>query len=232
MKPINLLLLVFLSFSLRLQAQTPPVLPPEDFERSLSNPEVQLLDVRTAGEYQNAHIKNSLQADWVNTEQFKDRVQYLDKSKPVMVYCAVGGRSHSAAEWLRNNGYTNVQELKGGLTAWRALNMPTEGVPSIRQMTIKEYDDLVKSHKNILVDFGAEWCPPCKKMEPVLSQLQNELKTTFKLVKIDGGIHTDIMKQLNVNSLPVFIIYKNGKETWRKQGIAEISEFKTQLENQ
>lgn len=231
MKSVHLLFLLLISLSFRPAAQTLTVLSPEDFEKGLSKPEVQLLDVRTSGEYQNAHIKNSLQADWVNADQFKNRVQYLDKNKPVMIYCAVGGRSHAAAEWLRNNGYTDVQELKGGLTAWKSLNKPTDGLASVKQMTTKEYEDLIKTQSKVLVDFGAEWCPPCKKMEPILNQLQDDLKTTFKLVKIDGSIHTDVMKQLKVTELPVFIVYKNGKETWRKEGVADISELKAQLTN-
>ena len=53
--------------------------------------------------------------------------------------------------------------------------------------------------------------PSCKKMEPVLASLQDELKGKFKLVKVDGGINTDVMKELNVAALPTFIIYRNGK---------------------
>jgi thioredoxin-like negative regulator of GroEL len=79
------------------------------------------------------------------------------------------------------------------------------------------------------VDFGAEWCPPCKKMEPVVEQLQKDLGKQLRLVKIDAGVHTDVMKALNIEDLPSFIIYKDGKEIWRKQGITELSEFKKQF---
>jgi rhodanese-related sulfurtransferase len=72
------------------------------------------LDVRTAGEYQSGHFKNSLQADWLNKEQFTDRIKYLDKNKPLLVYCASGVRSGAAAKWLLENGFTDVQNLKGG----------------------------------------------------------------------------------------------------------------------
>ncbi len=226
---ITLLLLSFLTtVSSPLVAQSTS-LSPDDFQKGLSASQVQLLDVRTAGEYKNAHIKNSLQADWVNFDQFKDRVQYLDKNKPVMIYCASGGRSSAAAEWLRKNGYSNVQELKGGLTAWKATDKPTEGIPETKQMTMAEYAQLLKKDKKVLVDFGAVWCPPCKKMEPVLNQLQQDLNGKFDLVKVDAGIHTDIMKELKVEAIPTLIIYQNGKEVWRKQGITDIDELKKQI---
>jgi thioredoxin-like negative regulator of GroEL len=81
----------------------------------------------------------------------------------------------------------------------------------------------------VLVDFGAAWCPPCKKMEPILNQLQQDLKGKFLLAKVDGGIQTNIMKQLKVEAIPTFIIYGNGKELWRYQGVTDINELKKQL---
>jgi thioredoxin-like negative regulator of GroEL len=83
----------------------------------------------------------------------------------------------------------------------------------------------VQKNETILVDFGATWCPPCKKMEPVLATLQQKAAGKYNLVKIDGGVHLTIMQQLKVEALPTFIIYKNGKEVWRKQGIVNLEEF-------
>lgn len=83
----------------------------------------------------------------------------------------------------------------------------------------------------MLVDFGAAWCPPCKQMEPVLEKLAKDLPGAFKLVKVDGGNDIDVMKSQKVEALPVFIIYKNGKETWRKQGVIELDVLKKALQN-
>lgn len=204
-------------------------LDPSEFEKQVTTPSVQILDVRTAGEYQGGHIKNALQADWNNKSQFADRTQYLDKSKPVYVYCLSGGRSASAASWLRKNGYSNVFELKGGILQWKNQNKPLEGNSNVKQMTISEYQQLINSGNVVLVDFGAEWCPPCKKMEPVLAELLKEQGTKFKLVKVDGGNDVEVTKQNNVETLPVFIIYKNGKQVWRKQGMVTKAEMLANL---
>ena len=199
------------------------------FQQKMATPKIQLLDVRTAGEYQSGHLKNSLQADWNNQAEFTRRVKYLDKDKPVLVYCASGVRSAQAANWLAANGFHDVQNMQGGLSAWKMEGKPVEAPANAKQLAIQQYNAGVKAESVVLVDVGAEWCPPCKKMEPVLAQLQKELSGSYSLVKVDGGNDIDVMKELKVTDLPVFIIYKNGKETWRQQGVVELSELKKQL---
>lgn len=201
------------------------------FDKQITETHPQLLDVRTAGEYQSGHIKSAMQADWLNKQQFADRVQYLDKSKPVLVYCASGVRSAAAAKWLKENGFANVSNLKGGLTAWKMEGRPIEAPAATAQMTLAQYHEKTVSAEVVLIDFGAEWCPPCIQMKPVLEKLEKELPGVFKLVKIDGGNDIDVMKSQKVEALPVFIVYKNGKETWRKQGVVELSALKKALGN-
>ena len=201
------------------------------FENRINTQHPQLLDVRTAGEYQSGHLAKSLQADWLNKDQFNERIKYLDKSKPLLVYCASGMRSAAAAKYLLDNGFTDVQNLKGGMIAWKQEGKPLEAVDTKKQLSLAQYKSLSQSADIVLVDFGAEWCPPCKQMEPVLKQLQDELTHQFTLVKVDGGIDTDVMKAMKVESIPVFIIYKKGKETWRKQGVVEKAELKAKLTN-
>lgn len=224
MKYATILLVSIMLFSCDAPAQNQNV-NAEKFQQHTAAPGVQILDVRTAGEYQNGHIKNALQADWLQQDQFKDRVQYLDKTKPVLVYCASGGRSGKAAQWLEQNGFKQIENLEGGFTQWKLENKPVEGIENVIQLTGKEYENYTKVDGTVLVDFGAGWCPPCKLMVPVIDAVKSELKDKFKLVKVDGGVNTDIMKQLNVAALPTFIVYKNGKEVWRKQGITEKAEL-------
>jgi thioredoxin len=206
--------------SCTLNAQTKTVLSADEFQQQLGSGK-QLLDVRTSGEYNKGHISNALQADWNNKEEFKDRVQYLDKNKPVFIYCQVGGRSAAAAKYLRENGFKDVEELQGGMISWKQSNKPVAGAANTPEMTTDEYAAKVNVKKTVLVDFGAEWCPPCKKMEPVVADLQKELKGKFELVKIDGGANTSLMKSMGIDKIPVFIVYKNGKEVWRQQGVVE-----------
>lgn len=225
--------ITIISFSLLLlscQAQpTKSTLSPDEFEQALTAPNVQVLDVRTAAEYNSGHLKNALQADWYNQQQFKDRTQHLDKAKPLFVYCLTGVRSAAAVTYFKQKGFTNVRDLKGGLTAWKLAEKPVEGAAKVKQITMQEYNAQVTSAGHVLVDFGAVWCPPCKKMEPVINQLKNEASDKYKVVNIDAATQFEILKQMNIEALPVFIVYKNGKEVWRKQGVTTIEELKSKL---
>jgi rhodanese-related sulfurtransferase len=225
MKNILIVLSVIL-FSCNAPAQKQDV-DASAFEKDLNNNNAQLLDVRTPEEYQAGHIKNALLANWMDQNEFTDRVKYLDKEKPVLVYCASGGRSSKASQWLSSNGFAHVENLTGGFTEWKLENKPVEAASNVPQMTIDEYYAVLKSDEPVLVEFGAEWCPPCRGMQPVLDALQAE-NNKFKLVKVDG-MNTALMQQLDVKELPTFIVYKNGKETWRKQGIVEKDELKKEL---
>lgn len=225
-KNIVLFLFAFILFSCNASLQNADV-DPSTFQQHIT-PDVQLLDVRTPGEYQAGHIKNALLANWMDKEEFTNGVKYLDKDKPVLVYCSSGSRSGEAAKWLADNGFTHIENLKGGFTEWKLENKPFESM-NVTQTTIDEYYASLKSDKPVLVDFSAEWCAPCKKMQAVLAALQNEMKDNFKLVKVDGGINIAIMQQLNVSTLPTFIVYKNEKEVWRQQGIVTKEELEKKL---
>jgi rhodanese-related sulfurtransferase len=211
-------------------SQKNSLLSPSEFEKQISQAGIQVLDVRTSEEYVSGHIKNALQADWLKREEFKDRVQYLDKTKPIYVYCGSGVRSSAAAKWLSSNGFQHVSELESGFIAWKKNNKPIESEIEVTQLSMAEYHSLLDTSSPVLIDFGAKWCPPCKKMEPVLEQLQKDLSTKFILIKVDAGVHTKIMQQLQVEKLPTFILYKNARETWRKEGLVSLEEFKSNIE--
>lgn len=220
-------LFVFLLISC--SAQIPTSLSADEFEKAVLKDSVQILDVRTPGEYASGHIKNTLLANWNDEKEFSRRIAFVDKNKPVYVYCLAGGRSAAAAEKMRAMGFENVYELKGGINAWKAGNKTLEGASAAKQMTIIDFNTGINASKIVLVDFGAVWCPPCKKMEPVLKELQTNNPGKFNLVKVDGGNDLDLLKQYSITALPVFIIFKDGKQVWRKDGIVTEKEMANAL---
>lgn len=230
MKNVYFLFLFFAFTSCKAQPVTVGKVGPDEFEKAIASNNMQVLDVRTAGEFKTGHIKNALQADWTQNKEFVERIQYVDKDKPVYIYCLVGGRSAAAAEWMRNNGYKNVVELSGGINAWKAANNPLEGNSNEPQMTVEQYWKKIPKTSTVLVDFGATWCPPCVKMTPIIDELKSTRDLNFQLLKVDASIHTDVMKSLNIEPIPVFIVYKEGKEVWRKQGVVTKEELLAQLQ--
>lgn len=227
-KILTTLLVSFLMFSCN--AQNKISLTAEEFEKAISDKDaVQVLDVRTPGEYYSGHISNALLADWNNKAEFNRRIEFIDKDKPVYVYCLAGGRSAAAAAQLRKSGYEKVYELAGGTNAWKAANKPLIGKSTAKQMTLESFQQTIIGSTIVLVDFGAEWCPPCKKMEPVIKSLQEKNTGKFTLLKVDGGNDQDILQKYAVTALPVFIIFKDGKEVWRRDGVATEKEIAEHL---
>jgi thioredoxin len=226
MKKYSIIILSLFFFSCH--AQNKQLLAVDEFEKGMVKDAAQLLDVRTVGEFNGGHLQNALWADWNNETEFDRRTSFIDKKKPVYVYCLSGGRSAAAASKMRKQGY-NVYELKGGINAWKASNKNIVGQSTEKQMTIDEYNAGIANNTTVLVDFGATWCPPCKTMEPIIEKLQKKYAGKFALLKVDGGKDDNLLKKYNVIALPVFIVYKNGKEVWRKDGVVSETELETIL---
>lgn len=194
------------------------------FSQAIASPGAQILDVRTASEYTSGHIANALQANWLDPQEFKKRTQYLDKAKTIYIYCQSGGRSASAQTALMQAGY-QVVNLEGGMSNWRMQQMPVEGAGNTVQMRVTDFEKIIQTNQYVLVDIGATWCPPCRKMQPVMDVLKQTPPKPFYFLSVDGGQDIEVMKSVQADDLPTFILYKNGKEVWRKVGIAAQSDF-------
>ena len=177
-----------------------------------------IIDVRTPEEYSEGHIQDAINIDW-NSAEFSDEVAKLDKSKPVMVYCYVGGRSGSAAQALRGMGF-QVYDLQGGISAWRKEGLPEDGKVSTHAdaMTLDQYHKLLQTEKLVLVDFNAPWCGPCKKMAPFLDEIAKEQAKTLDFVPINADNNEQLSVELGVEALPTLLLYKNGNVVWRHVG--------------
>ena len=74
-----------------------------------------LLDVRDDWEHQLAHIAGALH---IPMDQVPERLTELDRNTTLVVMCHTGGRSLAIANFLQQNGFTAVLNLKGGINAW------------------------------------------------------------------------------------------------------------------
>jgi phage shock protein E len=91
-------------------------------EKMKSNPGT-ILDVRTPEEIAEGKIEGAVTMNFYE-DNFKASVATLDKTKPVYVYCAAGGRSAKASTMLKSQGFKEVYNLDGGMTAWLDEAMP------------------------------------------------------------------------------------------------------------
>jgi len=201
-------------------------LAPADFDAATTGKPVQVLDVRSFDNFKAGHIPHAMQADWGNQTQFTSQAQYLDKDKPVYVYCADGAATKAAAGWLRSNGFGSVFELTGGFAKWKEAGKATE-VLDAKAMTAADVTAATSGSGITLVSVGGE-NPGGRKTDAVLQWLARDMSGKYKLVKIEGGISADLMTQLKA-TIPTLILYQNGKEVWRKQGAVELEELEKEV---
>ncbi|MBK9147746.1 MAG: rhodanese-like domain-containing protein [Flavobacteriales bacterium] len=104
------------------QSTGPASLAPDAFEKAITA-KAQLIDVRTPGEFSAGHLPDARNLDWTSG-QLEASMGQLDKNAPVLVYCAVGGRSAAAREAMVKAGFLDVRDLAGGIQAWNANGKP------------------------------------------------------------------------------------------------------------
>jgi len=91
------------------------------------NPQIILLDVRTPGEYRQVRLQG---ARLIPIDQLMQRLGELPKDRPILVYCTVGARSSQVLRYLAGQGYPEVYNLYGGLSAWQLRGLPVlKGAP-------------------------------------------------------------------------------------------------------
>lgn len=201
-----------------------------EFAEKLKNtPNAQLVDVRTPGEFEKGHLVNALNVDY-NGADFDAQIKKLDTKKPVFVYCLSGGRSASALQKMQAAGFEQVYNMNGGIMKWRAANLPetTESANNPKAvksegMSLEAYTALTKSAENelIMIDFYADWCAPCKQMRPYLEELNKEWAGKLKVIWVNADDNQSLCKSLNIDALPMLILYKNGVQTWQNSGFID-----------
>jgi len=86
---------------------------------------------------------------------------------------------------------------------------------------MSELSELIKSEKLTLVDIWAQWCGPCRMMNPVLAEISSEMSEFVNVVKIDADTNKDILNEYNIRGIPTFLLFKNGELVWRQAGAME-----------
>ena len=79
------------------------------------------------------------------------------------------------------------------------------------ELTEANFDKLVGGSKLTLVDFWAVWCGPCKTMEPVIERLAAKLGGSVNFGKLNVDEHSGIATKYEVQSIPTFMLFKNGR---------------------
>jgi thioredoxin 1 len=80
------------------------------------------------------------------------------------------------------------------------------------------FKEIISGNKPVLVDFYADWCGPCKMMTPAVQQVSKEFGDLVRVLKVDVDRNQSAAMAYQIQGVPTFIIFKNGKVRWRQSG--------------
>jgi len=92
-------------------------------------------------------------------------------------------------------------------------------------------EEVIRSKTPVLVDFYADWCGPCRIIEPVIEKLSQDYAGKVKFVKIDTDDNQEVAARFDIMSIPTVMLFKDGKIEERIIGAAPSSVYRQKIES-
>ena len=223
MKRIFLTLLILGALLIDLSAQVAQNVNAVKFKELIAAGDAIILDVRTPGEYSRGNISGSTLIN-IADQNFASKISMLQKDKTILIYCLTGSRSAVAANYMMKMGFKKIANLQQGIMDWNRQGYPvvqsSQAVASTgTTYTEQTFSKLLQANKLVLVDFHAVWCAPCKAMKPVIDKVSADFKGKAKVEKVDVENNKLITAAYQVQTVPGFVLFKEGKKVWSHTGI-------------
>ncbi len=81
------------------------------------------------------------------------------------------------------------------------------------------FKEIINRDTPVLVDFYADWCAPCKQMEPVIKRVSGKMRDQIHTIKVNVDKNPQAAHKYQIRSIPTFIIFQKGKVKWRHSGM-------------
>ncbi len=95
----------------------------------------------------------------------------------------------------------------------------------------KTFQELIEGDTPVLVDFFADWCGPCKMMQPILEDTSKQLAGKVKILKVDVDKNPLAASRFLVRGVPTLILFSKGEIVWRQSGVVPAPQLVQIIEN-
>ena len=95
----------------------------------------------------------------------------------------------------------------------------------------KTFQELLEGDTPVLVDFFAEWCGPCKMMQPILEDTAKQLGGKVKILKVDVDRNPLAASKFQVRGVPTLILFSKGEVVWRQSGVVPAQQLVELIES-
>ena len=90
--------------------------------------------------------------------------------------------------------------------------------------------EVLSSDKPVLVDFWADWCPPCHMIAPTIDELAEDYAGRVKVGKVDTDANGDVSLELQISSIPTVMLFKDGEMVRKFVGVTAKQLFTSELD--
>jgi thioredoxin 1 len=194
----------------------------DEFQRNLKDEsEILVLDFQSEHNFKRGHIKKSKNIPF-DSEKFESEINRIAKlDDKIFFYCTTDEENIIALQYLKEIGYQQIKYLKGGFVTWQSKSKPySSSIRNLKPYTNLNYDNLkaiLTQNEFIFVDFYADWCKPCKKMNPILKEI-GENDPEIKIIKVNADESSELINHYGVEEIPTYLFFKNRTQVWRYTG--------------
>ncbi len=101
----------------------------------------------------------------------------------------------------------------------------------VQKVDINSFDsEVIKSDKVAVVDFFADWCGPCRKLSPIIEEIETELSDKVKFTKINTDENIPLAQTYQISGIPTLLVFKDGELVERMVGLMPKNAIITNIE--
>ncbi len=172
-----------------------------------SNQSIIILDVRDTEEYDSGHIEGALSIPFMDLGCDSCLQNMLDehKNESIIVYCNSSVNSKQACEILVENGYIDLYNLEGGITAWIdagfSITNPFDETPLSPRI-----DEILGENRSVFLFFYTDTCGYCQDQKPVLDELSENYSEKIEFIYINKADNPEAFNDFDVTSYPTMFL--------------------------